>query len=1132
MQGSAAPAIGSAAGATAAVAERRLVTVLFADLVGFTTLSEGRDPEEVRELLSRYFDLARDIIGRHGGTVEKFIGDAVMAVWGAPVAHEDDAERGVRAGLELVEAVHDLGPAIQARAGVLTGEAAVTLGAEGQGMVAGDLVNSASRLQSVAPPGSVLVGEATQRSASRAITFEPVGDQLVKGKSIPVPAWRAMRVVAQRGGRGRDERLEAPFIGRDAELRLLKDLFHATSREHRLRLISITGVAGIGKSRLAWEFLKYVDGVVEKVWWHEGRSPAYGEGISFWALGEMIRSRADLLETDDDTTTRDKVTRMVAEHVPDEAERRRIEPALNALLGVGEAPPGGAAELFGAWRTFFERLADQSPVTMLFEDLHWADAGLLDFIDHVLEWSRNVPILIITLARPELLDRRPDWGAGRRNFLALDLEPLNETQMRELLAGLVPGLPEATVRSIVGRAEGIPLYAVETVRMLVSDGRLRESETGVGFEPAGELGELAVPESLHALIAARLDGLDPVDRGLVQDASVLGQSFTLAGLAAVAGLDSEAIEQRVRPLVRSELLRQEIDPRSPERGQYAFVQALIREVAYSTLAMRDRRNRHLAAARFFESLGEDELAGALASHYLAAYHATPAAEEQDALAGQARLALRAAADRAMALGSSSQAKDFFEQALEVARDDADRADLLERAGEAASVAARTEESESLLIRAQEIREALGDREATARLLGARATALTRGRRRDAAASVLDEAIDRFGDLGDNEVLVKLHSLRAMNRALQGDYEPGLADAELALAAAERLGLVEAAIEALLAKGMSLNLQGRFWEGRALLEGGRKLADEADLPVLGLRSVATLANQIALDDPRAAVAAQRDGLALARRVGDRTLEVSFLGNVSEDARRTGDWAWSLAEIEAAMNYIDPASLDGMPLRLSRQIYRIAQGREEPDEIGRLRAQTALLEDRDVGASMDDIDGSLAFTRGDWLNAAKAWRRVVDSSDLNAPYVLPRIAHAWILHGDVAGAQAALDELAALGIRGRAIDADRTAIRAGMAALADDRAEALAGYRSALASFQELGLPWDEALTTIEAVTRLGSVDPEIRGWIDTARTIFDRLEAAPLRALLDAAVAVGETSRRPDVTPSTTSGEAAGTTRGG
>ncbi len=383
----------------------------------------------MRETLTRYFDLATDVIGRYGGTVEKFIGDAVMAVWGTPVTQEDDAERSVRAALELVDAVQALGPGIQARAGVLTGEAAVTLGATNQGMVAGDLVNTAARLQSAAQPGTVLVGESTMRAASAAITFEPAGEHELKGKAEPITAWRAIRVVAERGGRGRTDALEAPFVGREDELRLLKDLFHATGREGRIRLVSIMGPGGIGKSRLSWEFSKYADGVTEPVWWHVGRSPSYGEGITFWALGEMVRRRAGLAADDDDATTRARIGETVREHVPDEEERRWIEPALLALLGIG-AESSASEQLFAAWRTFFERMAETGTLALVFEDLHWADTGTLDFIDHVLEWSRNSPIFIVTLARPELLDRRPDWGAGKRSFTSLYLEPLATDAMR------------------------------------------------------------------------------------------------------------------------------------------------------------------------------------------------------------------------------------------------------------------------------------------------------------------------------------------------------------------------------------------------------------------------------------------------------------------------------------------------------------------------------------------------------------------------------------------------------------------------------------------------------------------------------------------------------------------------------
>jgi class 3 adenylate cyclase len=553
---------------SAPVAERRLVSVLFADLVGFTTFAEGRDAEDARELLTRYFDLSQDVIGRYGGTVEKFIGDAVMAVWGAPTSHEDDAERAVRAGLELVDAVKTLGPGISARAGILSGEAAVTIGATNQGIVAGDLVNTASRLQSVAAPGTVVVGEATQRASSKAIAFEQLGDQQLKGKTAPVPAWRALRVVAERGGRKRADTLEAPFVGRDDDLRLLKDLYHATSRERRPRLVSVTGIGGIGKTRLAWEFEKYLDGLVEPILWHEGRSPAYGEGITFWALGEMVRRRAGLVETDDERTTRLKVAETLATHVPDRDERRWVEPALLALLGL-DSGALDAEQLFAAWRTFFERLAASGTVVMVFEDLQWADPGLLDFVDHLLEWSRGIPIFVLTLARPELLERRPDWGAGKRSFNSIFLEPLPAAAMRELLAGLVPGLPAPAVTAIVDRADGIPLYAVETVRMLLAGGRL--ALKGDAYSPVGDLATLAVPETLTALIASRLDGLELADRSLLCDAAVLGQSFTVAGLAAVSGVDGVELEQRLRALVRRELIALQTDPRSPERGQYAFV---------------------------------------------------------------------------------------------------------------------------------------------------------------------------------------------------------------------------------------------------------------------------------------------------------------------------------------------------------------------------------------------------------------------------------------------------------------------------------------------------------------------------------------------------------------------------------
>ncbi|MDQ3992926.1 MAG: AAA family ATPase, partial [Actinomycetota bacterium] len=441
-----------------AVAERRLVSVLFADLVGFTTASEARDAEETRELLSRYFETARTVIERYGGTVEKFIGDAVMAVWGTPVAKEDDAERAVRAALDLVAAVPELDSAIRARAGVLTGEAAVTLGSDREGMVAGDLVNTASRIQSAAEPGTVLVGEPTRRASEAAIEYADAGSHELKGKADPVQLWRALRVTAGRFGALKSTGLEPPFVGRERELRLVKELFHATADERRAQLVSITGAAGIGKTRLSWEFEKYIDGLAQDVYWHRGRSLSYGEGVAYWALAEMVRMRCAITEDEDPVAAREKLRATIEQHVRDEDERRWVEPRLAHLLGLEEGAPGDEENLFSAWRILFERLAEESPTLLVFEDMQWAGTGLLDFLEYLLDWARGQPIFVLVLARPELAERRPTWGAGKRSLTSLYLDPLPPKAMRDLLAGLVPGLPDNLRDTILARAEGVPLY--------------------------------------------------------------------------------------------------------------------------------------------------------------------------------------------------------------------------------------------------------------------------------------------------------------------------------------------------------------------------------------------------------------------------------------------------------------------------------------------------------------------------------------------------------------------------------------------------------------------------------------------------------------------------------------------------
>jgi Predicted ATPase len=679
--------------------------------------------------------------------------------------------------------------------------------------------------------------------------------------------------------------------------------------------------------------------------------------------------------------------------------------------------------------------------------------------------------------------------------------------MRELLAGLVPGLPEATTRSIIARADGIPLYAVETIRMLLSDGRLREVDGQ--YEPVGELGELAVPETLQALIAARLDGLAPADRALLQDAAVLGQSFTLAGLAAVSGQERVALETRLRDMGRLELIGQEVDPRSPERGMYAFVQALIREVAYNTLAKRDRRARHLAAARFFESLDDQELAGALAAHYVAAYRAAPDGPEGEAVAIQARIALRAAADRAEALGSPRQAITFYEQALEISPDDADRADLLDRAGEAATAAARSDLATEFLRQSTDIRSRLGDRVALARTIGLHAAALTEGRHREAAVALLRPAVDSLGDLADHPVGIQLMSSLGRNLMLNSEYDAALTVTDRALAASERIGLARIAAETLATKGQIAMYLGRHWEARALLEGARILADEHGLTTIKLRAMNYLAATIAHDDVAAALRLERAAVELARQLGRRSAELVALGNAAEDARRTGEWAWAISELEAALQ-LDIDDETRLTLRSAAEFYRVLQGISDPVERARILSNLENLDDVDVASGAFELRAIDALTRGDWREAHDQWMRVVGRSDLNTPYVLPRAAHAAVVAGDVGAARLAIDQLNAIGTRGRTVDADRAATRAGIAALEGDPSAAMAGYRTAIAAWHDLGLPFDEAMGVVSAVTRLGPDAPGMAEWIETARATFGRLEAAPLLALLDAAVEGGRT----------------------
>jgi class 3 adenylate cyclase/tetratricopeptide (TPR) repeat protein len=1089
---------------TESTAERRLVSVLFADLVGFTTLSESRDPEVVRDLLARYFETATGIIRTYGGTVEKFIGDAVMAVWGAPIAHEDDAERAVRSALDLVEAVgaigEEAGAELKVRAGVLTGEAAVTLGATNQGMVAGDLVNTASRLQSVAPPGTVLVGESTFQAASGAVAFEPAGDQLLKGKTAPVPAYRALRVVARRGGAGRSEQLEAPFVGRAPELRLLKDFHVATGAERRPRLVSIIGQGGIGKSRLVWEFQKYMDGVTEVVYWHQGRSPAYGEGISFWALAEMVRGRAGITDAEDPAQARAKLASTLDEWVTDEAERRWIEPRLLQLLGLDAADAAERPEhesLFAAWRVFFERIAERGVVVMVFEDLQWADDGLLDFIEHILEWTRERPIYLITLARPELLDRRTAWGAGRRSFTSLLLEPLDAASMRELMSGLVPGLPSEVVERILERADGVPLYAVETVRMLLSEGLLT-ADAGA-YRPVGDLSELSVPPSLHALIASRLDGLEAADRSLLQAGAVIGKSFSIAAIAAVSGQSADEVTPRLRDLVRREMLTLEADPRSPELGQYGFVQGLIREVAYGTLARRDRRRLHLAAARHFETLDDEGIAGALAEHYVSAYKAQPEGPEGDAVAAQARVALRGAADRARSLGSFVQAVRFLEQALEVTTDPDEQGQLHAAAADAAQNAGKLDDQMRHATRAHELARAGEDRVRTMAAIVGYAQALTNASTVAEATELLASARDEYSDLNETAEYVRLSSELARARLLHGNPEEALRLVDETLPAAERLELTWETLQLIATRGPALASIGRLREAIVTLIGAVSAASSYGLPDVEMRARTNLSYAAAAEDPLLAYRVAREGVELARHLGMRGYGFYLLGNAADLAMRIGEWDWAVGELEEAIASED----QDLVARVRLAEIRGMQGTDVEEELQTRAAEAADLTEFQAPATVGEVRAIVALARGEFqraLELAQAAYRIVIAPDGTALQTAARAA-AWVGDADAVGEALRLMEEQP----GRVPAAGAREAKAALAALEGRRGEALAGFTDALRRWRDIGVEFEWGLCALSLVTMLGASDPEARSAADDAAALFERLGSKALQERLAGAM---------------------------
>jgi class 3 adenylate cyclase/tetratricopeptide (TPR) repeat protein len=799
--------------------ERKIVTVLFCDMVGFTSRAEQLDPEDVRALLAPYHQQLRSEIERYGGTVEKFIGDAVMALFGAPVAHEDDPERAVRAALAVSRWAAEQSD-FDVRIGLSTGEALVSLGArpaEGEGMAAGDVVNTAARLQGAAPLNGILVGEQTFRATRNLIEYaDPVGIG-AKGKAEPLQAWEV--VGARTGDLPAVGAVQTPLVGRRRELELLRAALAGVREDRSPQLVTLVGVPGIGKSRLLSEIQPAAGQKVNDLTWRLGHSLPYGEGVTFWALGEVAKAEAGILESDSRGQVAEKLAKAVRDLLP-ESDVAWVEAHLRPLVGLEAAVDlagGRRDEAFSAWRRFVESMAARGPTVVAFEDLHWADDGLIDFVDFLVEWTSEVPLFVICTARPELLSRRPDWGGGKTNTLTLALAPLSDEDTTALVNALLErsALPVETQEALVGRAGGNPLYAEEYARLV--------SEQGWSAEAVQRL-----PENVQGIIAARVDALSQEEKLLLQNPAVVGELFWLGAVAGISGVERRDAEWGLHALERKEFVRRKRASAVEGETEFEFRHVLVRDVAYGQIPRGERAERHRGTAEWIEALGRTEdHAETLAHHYVTALELNRAAGREDAaLADRARPALARAGDRAAALAAHEAAARFFGSALELTlTDDPGRPSLLLRRGRALRDAEGT--GLELLAEALGAFRAAGNDEGAVEAATAAAHLLWFRGERDEAYVYIDQALALASQLPPTPPKVNAILQRSAFHLVTAEFQDALPLARQALPIAEQLGL-----DARRARALNLIGWGRIGTGdeRGLtdLEEAVRIASTEDI----------------------------------------------------------------------------------------------------------------------------------------------------------------------------------------------------------------------------------------------------------------------------------------------------------------
>jgi class 3 adenylate cyclase/tetratricopeptide (TPR) repeat protein len=829
--------------------ERRVVTVLFCDLVDSTKRFHLADPEDVRATLADFLPRVQREIERFGGTVEKFVGDAVLAVYGVPSVHEDDAERALFSALRILPVVEQMNEEseipVAVRLGIETGEAIVDLGAgtTRQGMVFGDVVNTASRLQSAAPTGGILVGERTYRLTSSVFDFESMGPVRVKGKADPLPVWLA-KGARSRFGTDLGRPVSTPWVNRDDELELLKRTFARAVREPSVQLVTLMGEPGVGKSRLAAEFFAYVDDLPETTSWRQGRCLPYGEGVTFWGLGEIVKAQAGILGSDGAREADGKLVAAVSAVVQDSAEQGWVHARLAPLIGLADANPEGIerGEAFSAWRQFIEAIASLRPLVLVLEDVHWADAALLAFIEHVVEWSSGVSILVICTARPELFDREPGWGGGKRNWSTISLAPLADGDTRQLISGLLPaGAPPDLAQVVIERAGGNPLFAEELTRML-------GEQQSLGPKVPDGMETPRTPESLHAIIAARLDTLPATERSLIQDASVVGKVFWAGALSSMGGVERASVDSALHQLVRKEIVRPSKLVSIEAEMEFSFWHGLIRDVAYGQIPRRRRAAKHVAAAAWIEAIAGERVsdqAELLVYHYGEALELSRSAgltNEVASLADTLRRYWMLAGERAMKL-DVARAAECFGRALALAPSaHPDRASILSRMASASFDAGRYREAERTYEQALDLFREVGDQLSVGTVLDRLATVLWEEGDPAGCRARMHEALEILEELPHGTELADCYATLASERTVSGHLEEAIDWAERSLELSSRLGAEHLRPRALSYRGVARSFRGDL-EGVDDLEEALRIAEslglarESVMPLLILAEIA-------------------------------------------------------------------------------------------------------------------------------------------------------------------------------------------------------------------------------------------------------------------------------------------------------